>query len=101
MKSLVWQRNRHQKVYGGLYMCGVRGTLYRGLYICVVGLDIRKFEQTSLFCSDSCFNLGELGDLFRRGQAHQNPLPVVTGLCGKTSACFLMQVTRICQTFCL
>jgi len=40
MKSLVWQRNRHEKVF------------YRGgLYICAVGLGILKFEQTSLFYS--------------------------------------------------
>jgi len=43
MKSLVWQRNRHQKVFYRLKA--------RGLYICAVGLDILIFEQTSLFYS--------------------------------------------------
>jgi len=35
-------------------------SLYRGAlqYICAVGLDILKFEQTSLFYSASYFNLG-------------------------------------------
>jgi len=47
-------------------------SLYRGAlqYICAVGLDILKFEQTSLFYnySASYFNLGEgTGALFRRG----------------------------------
>jgi len=48
MKSLVSQQNRHQKVF------------YKGLYIYAVGLDILKFEQTSLFYSGSYFNLGGL-----------------------------------------
>jgi len=48
MKRLfVCQQNCHQKVYGGLY-------------ICAVGLDIMKFEQTSLFYSASYFNWGGL-----------------------------------------
>jgi len=38
MKNFVWQQNRHQKVF-------YRGALQ---YICAVGLDILKFEQTSL-----------------------------------------------------
>jgi len=38
MKSLVWQQNHHQKVF---YRLG-------GLYICAMGLDILKFEKTSL-----------------------------------------------------
>jgi len=63
---------------------------YRGIYICAVGLDVLKFEQTSLFHSASYFNLGGgLGTLFQRGYAHQTPPPtVVTVRCGKTSACF-------------
>jgi len=44
MERLVWQQNRHQEVYGGLCLCAVWGG-----YICPVGLDILKFEQTSLF----------------------------------------------------
>jgi len=48
MKNLVWQQNRHQKVVH-------KGTLQ---YICAVGLDILKFEQTSLFYSASYFILG-------------------------------------------
>jgi len=39
MKSLVWQQNRHQKVF------------IEGLYICAVALDILKFEPTLLFYS--------------------------------------------------
>jgi len=59
MKSLVWQHNRHQKVYGGLCLCAVGGGLsIGGLCICAVGLDILKFEETSLFYSASYFNLG-------------------------------------------
>ena len=37
MKGLVYQQNRHQKVFN------------RGLNICAVSLDILKFEQTSCF----------------------------------------------------
>jgi len=48
MKNLVWQQNLHKKVF-------YRGALQ---YICAVGLDILKFEQTSLFYSASHFNLG-------------------------------------------
>jgi len=48
MKNLVWQQHRHQKVF-------YRGALQ---YICAVGFDILKFEQTSLFYSVSYFNLG-------------------------------------------
>jgi len=44
------------------------GRLYiGGLDICAVGLDILKFEKTSLFYSASYFNLWGLGALFRRG----------------------------------
>ena len=50
MKNLVWQQNRHQKVF---YRLGV-------LYICAVGLDVLKFEQTSLFYSASYLNSGGL-----------------------------------------
>ena len=104
MKNFLWQQNRHQKVF---YMGALQ-------YICAVGLDILKFEQTLLFYSASYFNLGGgIGALFQRGYANQRP-PVVTGLCGKTSACFLMQLTwkvlrlcnmsslheKICQAFC-
>jgi len=41
-------------------------------------------------------NLGvRLGALFQRGSAHQIATPpMVTELCGKTSACFSMQLTR-------
>ena len=55
MKSLVWQQNRYQKVF---YRLG-------GLYICAVGLDILKFEQTSLFYSASYLNSGGLELCFR------------------------------------
>jgi len=41
---------------------------FRVHLICAAGLDILKFEQTSLFYSASYFNLGgEIGALFRRG----------------------------------
>jgi len=56
-----------ESVWGDFTSVELGGLYTGGLYICVVGLDIRKFEQTSLFCSDSYFNLGELGGLFRRG----------------------------------
>jgi len=57
MKIFVWQQNRHQKVFWGALQC-----------ICVVGLDIVKFEQTSLLYSTSYFNLGGgIGALFRKG----------------------------------
>jgi len=55
MKNLVWQQNSHQKVF-------YRGALQ---YICAVGLDILKFEQTSLFYSASYFNLGGGLELLR------------------------------------
>ena len=56
MKNLVWQQNRHQKVF-------YRGALQ---YISAVGLDILKFEQTSLFYSASYSIWKELGALFQR-----------------------------------
>ena len=64
-----------------------------GLYICAVGLDVLKFEQTSLFYGDSYFNLGGL-ELRFGGAKPTKFTPVVTGLCGKTVACYLMQLTR-------
>jgi len=57
MKNLVYQQNRHHKVFNRL----------GGIYICAVGLDILKFEQTSLFYSASYLNSGGLAPLFRRG----------------------------------
>jgi len=78
MKNLVWQQNRHQKVF-------YKGALQ---YIVQWGLTFLKFEQTSLFYSHSAsyFNLGGgIGALSRRGSSHQRPL-MVTGLCGKTSS---------------
>ena len=64
MKNLVWQQNRHQKVF-------YTGALQ---YICAVGLDILKFEQTSLFYSASYFNLGgEIAALFRRAKPTKGP----------------------------
>jgi len=50
MKSLVWLKNRHQKVFHRLV----------ALCICAVGLEILKFEQTSLFYSVSYLNSGDL-----------------------------------------
>ena len=58
MKNLLWQQNRYQQVF-------YRGALQ---YICAVGLDILKFEQTSLFYSALYFNLGgRIGALFWKG----------------------------------
>jgi len=56
------------------------------LYICAVGLDILKLEQTSLFCRAWSF--------VSEGLNPPKSPPVATGLCGKTSACFLMQLTQ-------
>jgi len=61
MKNLVWQQNRHQKVFYSI----------KELYSTFVqwGLTLLKFEQTSLFYSHtaSYFNLGErIGALSRR-----------------------------------
>jgi len=85
MKSLVWQQNCHEKVCGELYIGGI--------FISAVGLHILKFVQTSLFYSDPYFKLGVLELCFGGAKPTKDP-PVVTGLCGKTSACFLMQFTR-------
>jgi len=57
-----------------------------------MGLDILKYEQTSLFYSVSYLNSRGIGALFRKSKAHQR-LPVASGLCGKASVCFLMQLT--------
>jgi len=68
MKNLVWQQNRHQKVF-------YRGALQ---YICAVGLDILKFEQTSLFHSAS-YQFGR-GDWSFVSEGLSPPkAPVVTG----------------------
>jgi len=84
MKSLVWQQNRHQKVFCRL----------GGLYICAMGLDVLRFEQTSLFYCASFFNLGGAWSYVSERLSLPNHPNVVTGLCGKTSACFLMQLTQ-------
>jgi len=55
-------------------------------------LNILKLEQASLFYSASYFSLGGLEFCF--GGSKPTKAPVVTGLCGNTSACFLMQLTR-------
>jgi len=56
-------------------------------YICAVGL---KFEQTSLFYSASYLNSG---GLVSEGLS-PSKTPMATGLCGKASVCFLMQLIR-------
>jgi len=56
----VWQQNRHQKVYGGLCLCAV-------------GLDILKFEQTSLFYNASYFNLGGAWSFVSEGLSPPKP----------------------------
>jgi len=49
MKSLVWQKNCGQEVYGGSFHLWSGVGLYTGgLYISAVGLDIGKFEQALL-----------------------------------------------------
>jgi len=65
-----------------------------GLCICAVELDILKFEQTSLFYSASYFNLGGAWSFVSEGLSPPKHPPMATGLCVKTSACFLMQLTR-------
>jgi len=92
MKSLVWQQNRHKKVYRGLYICAMGGLGKR--YICAVGLDILKFEQISLFYSASYFSLGGSWSFVSERLSPPKPPRMVTGLCGKISACFLMELTR-------
>jgi len=79
--GVSYQQNRHQKVF------------YRGLYICAVGLDVLKFDQTSLFYSVSYFNWGEIWSFVSERLSPPKPTPVVTGLSGKSSAWFLMQLT--------
>jgi len=46
-----------ESLWGALPLCS-GGLSIGGLYICAVGLDILKFEQTSLLYSASYFNLG-------------------------------------------
>ena len=48
MKSLVWQQNRHHKVYGGLYICAVGG-LYRGRCIVQWGLTFCNLNKHHCF----------------------------------------------------
>jgi len=62
-------------------------------YIWAVGLEILKFEQTSLFYSASYFNSRGLELCFGGAKPIKDP-PVATGLCGKASFCFLMQLIR-------
>jgi len=57
-----------------------------------VGLDILKFKQTSLFYGALYFNREGLKLGFRETISPQKPLPMATGLCAKTSVCFLMQL---------
>jgi len=80
MKILVYQHNRHQKVF------------YRRLYICAVGLDILKFEQTSLFYSASYFNWGTLELCFGSLSPPKPP-------CGDGAVYVICQACKICQTF--
>ena len=84
--------------------------LWGALHLCS-GLDILEFEQTSLFYSASYFNWGGAWRFVSEGLSTPKP-PVATGMCGKTSACFLMQLNdsekyvgyaicqacKICQT---
>jgi len=48
MKSLVWQQNRHHKVYGGLYICAVGG-LCRGRCIVQWGLTFCNLNKHHCF----------------------------------------------------
>jgi len=60
-----------------------------GLYICALGFDILKFQQTSLFYTVVQISIwGDLELCFRGAK----PTKGSTGLCDKTSACFFMQL---------
>jgi len=61
-------------------------------YICAVGLDILKFEQTSQFYSASYLNSEGLQLCFGGPKPIKDPM--ATGLCGKASVCFLTQLIR-------
>jgi len=56
-------------------LCSGGGSFYRGLCICAVGLDILKFEQASLFYSDSYFNLWGAWSFVSEGLSPKPPLP--------------------------
>jgi len=76
MKSLVYQQDRHQKV------------LNQGLNISLCSGSWHTKIWTNMFCSASYFNWGGSLELCFGRDKPTEPLPVVTGLCGKTSACF-------------
>ena len=57
------------------------------------GLDILKFEQTSLFYSASYLDFGGLELSFGRAKPIKDP-SLSTALYGKTSVCFVMQLIR-------
>jgi len=82
MKSLVCQRNRHRKVFN------------RGFYMCAVGLDILKFEQTLLFYNAPYFNWGGLELCFGEGKRTKAPPPPWRRESCKTSACFFMHLNQ-------
>jgi len=81
MKSFVWCGNRTV----------ARKSSVGGLYICTVGLDILKFEQTPLFYSASYFNVRSLELCLGGLSPLERPRGYVT--VWKTSAFFLMQLT--------
>ena len=98
---LVCQQNHHQNVYGGLY-------------ICAVGLDILKFEQTTLCYSASYFNWGGLELCFGEAKPTKIPPSRGDGTVWKNFGLLfnaidlekylgyaICQACKICETFCL
>jgi len=98
MSCMVLKSNHcYQRIGYWKAWCGNRTVnqkvFYRleGFCICAVGLDFLKFEQTSLFYSASYLNSGGDWSFVSEGLS-PSKTPMATGLCGKTSICFLMQL---------
>ena len=99
----MWQQNRHQKVIYRLKA--------RGVYICAVGLDILKFEQTSLFYSaflnsrglELCFGGPKSPSKTSHGYGCVVKLQFAfkCNWIGKVLGYPICQACKICQTFCL
>jgi len=102
MKSLVWQQNRHQKVF---YRLG-------GLYICAVGLDILKLNKHHCFIVLHIEIRGEL-ELVSEGLSPsktprgygtmwQNFRLLFNTIDSQQYLGYMIcQACNICQTFCL
>jgi len=88
-----------------------RKSSIEGFYICAVGLDILKFEQTSLFYSAWYFNCGGTWSFVSEGISP--PKPLVGTVWQNFSLLFnaidsekylgyaICQACKVCQTFCL